>query len=58
MDDEGIIQLVFFHGHYAAYHPRFMQMLTGEAVEWTPGVECSRCSRKKGKEAEGTLTTK
>ena len=33
MDDAGLIQLVFFHGQYAAYHPRFMQALTGEAGE-------------------------
>ena len=51
MDDEGLIRLVFFHGQYATYYPRFMQTLTEshetQAEEWTRGVECSRCSRIK-----------
>lgn len=60
MDDEGSIQLVFFHGNYAPYFPRFMQTLTEsralEGEEWSRCVECSRCSRVKGKEVEGMLT--
>ena len=60
MDDEGQIQLVFFHGNYASYYPRFVQTLTDtlvqESVEWTRGVDCSCCSRRKTKELEGKLT--
>ena len=62
MDDEGLIQLVFFHGNYAPYYPRFMQTLTESRVpdveEWTRGVECSRCSRQQKKEIDGTLTSR
>ena len=62
MDDEGTIQLVFFHGHYAAYYPRFVQTLTEtvgmESGEWSRCVDCSRCSRQKGKEIAGTLMSK
>jgi hypothetical protein len=58
-DDEGLIQLVFFHGHYASYYPRFVQTLTEsagmESGEWTRSVDCSHCSRRK---AKGTLTSK
>ena len=60
MDDEGLIQLVFFHGNYAPYYPCFMQRLTEtqamESEEWSRGVDCSRCSRCKNKEVEGMLT--
>ena len=59
LDDENLIQLVFFHGNYAPYYPRCLQTLTEsqvmESAEWTRGVDCSRCSRRKGKEVEGTL---
>lgn len=62
MDDEGSIQLVFFHGHYASYYPRFVQTLTesagAEAGEWSRRVDCSHCSRRKAKGAEGTLMSK
>ena len=57
MDDEATIQLVFFHGNYAPYFPRFMQTLTESQgmEEWSRGVDCSRCARGKGKEVEGKL---
>jgi hypothetical protein len=62
MDDESSIQLVFFHGNYAPYYPRFVQTLTEsagmESGEWTRAVDCSHCSRRKAREVEGTLTSK
>ncbi|MBY0230005.1 MAG: hypothetical protein K2W96_12045 [Gemmataceae bacterium] len=45
--EAGLIRLVFFHGDYAAYYPRFLQGLrSGEgAAEWSRTVECSECER-------------
>jgi len=50
MDEEGLIQLVFFHGNYASSYPRFIEQLTRGACEetWARGVECSCCGRRKG----------
>jgi hypothetical protein len=49
MDDEGQIQLVFFHGNYASYYPRFVQLLTRSSTmnetEWSRTVECSHCNK-------------
>lgn len=57
MDDDGLIQLVFFHGDRAADYPRFVQKLMRSAAPpeegWSRTVECSRC--EKG-ELDGRLT--
>lgn len=49
-DDEERIQLVFFHGQYAAYYARHLQLLMRAGplpdAEWTRGVECSDCKRQ------------
>jgi hypothetical protein len=46
-DADGPIQLVFFHGSYASYYPRFMKSLmrSPEMAEpdWARTVECSQC---------------
>ncbi len=46
-DEAGTIQLIFFHGNYAPYYPRFVQKLMRSpsmpASEWSRVVECSAC---------------
>ena len=60
MDEEGLIQLVFFHGSYAAYYPRHMQQLMKESAmpdqEWSRCVECSGCCKRWGREKIDRLT--
>jgi len=60
MGDDGLIQLVFFHGRRAADYPRFVQELTRSATApeepWSRSVECSRCAAGAGRQAEGRLT--
>lgn len=45
--EDGTIDLIFFHGSYSAYYPRFIQKLMGTeatpADEWARTVECSEC---------------
>ncbi len=49
-DEEELIQLVFFHGSYASYYPRHMQLLmrSGEMKEakWSRSLECSGCIKQ------------
>ena len=62
LNEEGIIQLVFFNGNYARYYPGYVQKLTRFADEAEPStrtVECSLCRRWRdglGKNATGRLT--
>lgn len=46
-DGEGPIQLVFFHGAYASYYPRFLRSLMkgqeSSFEEWARAIECSMC---------------
>ncbi len=48
-DGDGPIQLVFFHGAYASYYPKFLRSLTrgqeSGADEWARTVECSMCEK-------------
>lgn len=50
-DEDDLIQLVFFHGYYASYYPRYVQLLTRAAAlkmeeqQWTRSLECSCCKR-------------
>lgn len=61
LDDEKLLQLVLFHGDYASYYPRFLQLLMhSNAVSdecWTRGVECS-CARGRGEPVTGQLTSR
>jgi hypothetical protein len=47
MDEDGLIQLVFFHGNYANSYPQFVQQLmrSGDRCQeqWARGLECSCC---------------
>jgi hypothetical protein len=48
MDEQGKIQLVFFHGDYARYYPGFMRKLkhTDEEIEsWSRTFDCAQCKR-------------
>lgn len=48
MDEQGKIQLVFFHGKYAQYYPGFMRKLkhSDEEVEsWSRTFDCAQCKR-------------
>jgi hypothetical protein len=60
MNEEGLIQLVFFHGNYAAYYPRHMQLLmkvkTMPDEEWSRCVECSHCRECLERDKLGRLT--
>ena len=49
LNEEGLIQLVFFHGDYASAYPRFIEQLTRSACDeaWARGVECSCCGKHK-----------
>jgi hypothetical protein len=46
LDADGHIQLIFFHGQYAASYPMVMQrldpMMEGEGARWDRAVTCSR----------------
>jgi hypothetical protein len=50
LDEEDLIQLVFFHGNYASYYPRFVELLTSDRSQterdWSRCVECSHCGKK------------
>jgi hypothetical protein len=61
LDDDGLIQLVFFHGSRATDYPRFIQQLTRSTTPpnegWSRTVECSNCAPTgDAKEVEGRLT--
>jgi hypothetical protein len=51
MDEDGQILLVFFHGQYASYYPRFMELLMKSSepqdMTWTRAYECSMCKPDK-----------
>jgi hypothetical protein len=61
LDEDDLIQLVFFHGSYASYYPRFVRLWTGNSAggqgEWSRCVECSHC-RKKGQGGIDHLTSR
>lgn len=58
-DEQDLIQLVLFHGSYAAYYPRYMQLLMQkqrmEDEKWTRSVECSCCQEKKKRDSVDQL---
>lgn len=48
MDEQDMIQLVFFHGSYSRYYPEFMRNLkhTDEEIEsWSRTFDCAQCKR-------------
>jgi hypothetical protein len=62
MGDDDLIQLVFFHGGYAGYYPRHMQILMrssdmGEA-KWSRSLECSGCPKKWDRDRIDRLTSR
>lgn len=60
VDADGKLQLVFFHGGYASYYPRFLQLLTESTTMseegWSRGVECSCAPAGRREPVEGKLT--
>ncbi|MFO0877137.1 MAG: hypothetical protein U0840_07155 [Gemmataceae bacterium] len=58
-DEADQIQLVFFHGSYSSYYPRYMQLLMQkqhlEQEEWTRSIECSCCKVRHRGEAVDQL---
>lgn len=50
VDEDARIQLIFFHGGYADFHPDFIRRVAKpdgeESCEWHPGYCCSRCKQK------------
>jgi hypothetical protein len=49
MAEDGFIQIILFHGRYAAYHSEFTRALGGgeEEGEWRRGYTCSLCKHLK-----------
>lgn len=49
LDADDRVQLIFFHGGYAAYHKEIVRSLAkpagDESLEWSPGYCCSRTRR-------------
>jgi hypothetical protein len=45
MDEDGLIQVILFHGRYAGYYPDFVRALgeSEDGGEWRRGFTCSYC---------------
>jgi hypothetical protein len=62
MGEDDLIQLVFFHGGYAGYYPRHMQLLMRTTdmadTKWSRSLECSQCGTKWGRDRIDRLTSR
>lgn len=52
--EDGLLQVILFHGRYAPYYPDFMRSLVGaeEIAEWQRAYTCSLCARKRAEAAD------
>lgn len=57
INDEGHIDLIFFHGGYANFYPQFVADLTehDDQENWTRGIEFSRCKRLRERSAQRSV---
>jgi hypothetical protein len=59
MNDEGFIEVIFFHGRYADRYPEFVESLAGPGadVRWRRGYTCSHCRlRDRPGDGEGDVS--